>query len=335
MAGIEKLRFIQLGLESSKGTSVPATAIWYGKGGMSDDRTIVYPDDNVGYLVDVDRSYVSYLLAGIDFDENDATFEQIGYPLSASVLDVVSGAANGGTSNAKKYAYVVPATSQPTTKAYTIECGDDYQEYEAEYCFCQSWSLKGAPKEAVKIASKWLGRQMAKSTKTTLTLQPVETILFQKGKIYADAVGGTIGSTQLTNTWLGFEMNYDSGIKEVPSGDGNLYFSFTKCTGPKITGSFTFEHDASGVAEYDDFVAQTAKKIRMEFLGSATGYTGSGGTFSTRALRIDLCARIDKVDKLASVNGNDILKVSWSARYNATAALTAEITVCNLLTALV
>jgi hypothetical protein len=335
MAGVTKLSKVQLGLETSKGSAVDATALWLGPAQLKDNREAVFPDENIGYLGQVDRSYIPSADSEITFTAIEANYEQIGYPFAAGVADVVAGAANGGSSNAYKYAYTLATTAAPTTKAYTIEGGDNQQEYEATYGFCEEITLSGAPREAVKIASKWRARSMGKNTFTAAIAVPtVEQILFQNGKIYLDAVGGTLGATQLTNTWLGFDMTIKTGLIPVFTGDGSLYFSFDKCVGPAVTGSITFEHDAVGVARYDDFVAGTTKKVRMLFAGSATGYTGTGGTFTSRALQLDMSMKIVSVDPLASINGNNVVKINYMAVYNPTASLYFVATVCNLLSAL-
>jgi hypothetical protein len=333
MPGVLRLRKGQCGLESSKGTGVAATAIWRGPAPvMKNDNTVVFPQDDIGYLVQTDRSYVPKYLASFELPETELTYEQL-QPLAAGILDVVSGAANGGTTNGYKYVYTAATTAQAATKAYTWEMGDDNQEYEAAYCFPLTINISGAPGEAVKWSSNWNGRQVAKSTYTSLTAQVVEEVLFGKGKLYCDAVGGTLGATQLTNTWLGFDLAIETGILPVWTGDGDLFYILTKMAAPAIRGSMTFEHDAVGVARYDDFVARTTKQFRMLFTGSAL--TGTGGTFTTKAAQFDFCASLESIDALGEVNGNDIVKVNFRAVYNPTANLFFVATVCNLLAALV
>lgn len=333
MAGVKKLRRVQLGLETDKGTAVAATTMWRGPGEFRSGVEVVTPDEDVGYLVPVDRGYIPKYEPDFDLQETPATFEQLPYPFSAGVADVVSGSANGGTTNGYKYAYTVATTAQPTVKAYTFEGGDNQQAYEYEYSVCREINLRGAPGEAVMMNSIWFPRQESKTTFTAeLTPPTVEEILFQKGKLYCDAVNGTLGGTQLTNTWLGFDLKIVTGMIPVFSGDGNLYYSFDKHTGAMISGSMTFEHDAVGVARKDDLVALTTRKFRMLFLGSAL--TGTGGTFANKALQLDFAAKMITVDPIGEVNGNDILKLNFEARYNATANLYFVVTVCNLLAAL-
>lgn len=336
MPGITKLSKVQIGLETTKGTEVDASALWLGPAQLKDNREAVFPSENIGYLGAVDRSYIPSADSEITFSEVEANFEQIGYPFAAGVTDTVAGAANGGTSNALKYAYTLATTAVPTTKSYTIEGGDNQQEYQAVYGFCEEITIKGAPREAIKISSKWRARSMAKGAFTAAIAVPtVEQLLFQNTKIYLDAVGGTLGATQLTNTFLGYDLTIKTGLTPVFTGDGSLYFSFDKCTEPDVTGSITFEHDAVGVARYDDFVAGTTKKVRILTLGSATGYTGAGGTYTTRAFQQDFSMKILSVDPLGSINGNNVVKCNFRAVYNTTATLYYVATVCNLLANLV
>jgi hypothetical protein len=175
---------------------------------------------------------------------------------------------------------------------------------------------------------------MGKGTFTAgITPPTVEQILFQKGKIYLDAVDGTIGATRLTDTWLEFNMGIKTGLLAVWTGDGSLSFSFIKFVGASVEGSIKFEHDAVGVARYDDFKAGLTKKVRMEFLGSALA--GAGGSYTTKALRIDMSMKIKSVKLLDSVNGNNTVTVNYKAVYNSTADLFCVLSVVNKLATLV
>lgn len=335
MAGIRALRKIQLGLEVTPGTPVAATALWRGKGTIEDGGEVKFPEEDLGYVSGVDRSYIPMLLAKLSLDEVEATFEQLPYVLAAGVKNVVTGAADGvGTS--KIYSYPFPTTSKNTIKTYTIEGGDDVQEEEMEYSFVEAFKLTGKANEAVMMQSDWLGRQVTPSTYTgSIAVPSVEDILFQKGKLYIDAVGGTIGGTQKSNTFLGMDLSVKTGWKAQPAGDGFLYFSFAKFVGNpvmEILLKITFEHDSTSVAEKAARLAQTPRQIRLDFDGNAVATPGT--LYSTKKLRIDLAGKWETFDKLDEDDGNDIVTGTFRARYNSTAALFASITVVNELTAL-
>lgn len=329
--GVKSRRRIQLGLEGTPGTAVPATTIWRGPAVLMKDTSIKKrPPENVGYRVNGTRIYTAKNEASLQIPETELTFEQGPYAFSAGVTNVVSGAANGGTSNAYKYPYVLPVASDPSYKTYTIETGDNQAAEEMEGAFCEEINLKGTPNDAVMIASKWVGRQRLTSAFTAgLTPVTVEEVLFNKGKLYIDA--STIGNTQATNTWLGFEMTIKPGLQAVYTGDGNLYYSFVKGVEPVITGKVTFEHDATGVAQKALYAAGNTRKFRMQFDGSAIGFTGSGGTFAARMFRMDFAANIESYDD-GEQNGDDIVTINFTQVYDGT--LGFEATFCNILAAL-
>ena len=332
MAGIKALRKIQLGLEATPGTSVPATALWRGAGTIEDRREVTFVDEDLGYISGVDRTYVGKLLAALSMDDVPATFEQLPYLLAAGVKDVVTGVADG-VGSGKIYAYTFPTTAKNSIKSYTIEGGDDQEAERMEYAFVESFKLSGKGGEALMMSANWLARQVALNAFTgSIAVPTVEDVLFGKGKLYIDAASGTIGTTLVSNTFLGLEFSCTTGWAPVFTADGNLYFSFSKLTTPEVTFDITFEHDAGGAARKVDWRAETARLVRVQFEGSAL--TTAGTLYSKKTLRLDVAAKVEKVSKLGEQDGNDILTASFRARYNATAAKFAEIVIVNELSSL-
>lgn len=335
MAGIRSLRKAQIGLESTSGTAVAATAIYRGLAEIDDQSKPVFPVEDVGYLSGTNRAYIPKTTVNVNMPDHEATFEQLGYVLSAGVEDVVSGTTNGGTTNGYTYLYTFPTTAEQTRKSYTIEAGDNTQAEEVEYCQVRGFKLSGAAGEAIKLSADWFGRNRATATYTSLALTDVEEILFQNAKLYIDAANGTIGSTQATNTFLGFDMSVDTGVRPIWTGDGSKAFSFTKTVQPEILLTVTFEHDAVALARKADFAAGTERLIRILVTGSAL--TGTGGTYTTKILKIDMAAKVESINPLGETDGNDTLQVTFRARFSTAPNpdLFANILVCNTLAALV
>lgn len=328
--GIKNLRRIQIGAESTAGTAVAATAKLRMLGTLEDQREVMFADENVGYLSGVDRTYIPKLLAAIA-SEGDATFEQLPYLLNAGIE--LSAGVQDGAGTGYLYTYDLPTTAQNTLETYTIEGGDDTQAEEMEYSFVENLVLSGAPGEAWMMKADWLGRQVSKATFTaSLDLDPVETILFSKTKLYIDAASGTIGTTLKSSTLLGAELSIKTGLVPVFTGDGNLYFTFTKCVGPEVLLKVTFEHNASAVAEKDAWIAQTARVIRLITQGLALTTAGTAYTYKT--LQIDLAGKWEKFEKIDEQDGNDIVTGTFRARYNDDAELFGQILVVNELSAL-
>jgi hypothetical protein len=333
MSGIKMLQKVQLGKETVMGTAVAATAIWRGMGAIEDQHEQTFVEETIGIIGGADRAYSAKKLAKISLDNIEATFEQIAYLFEMGIKAVATGAADGvGTS--KIYAYTLPTTAVNTINTYTIEAGDNQQAEEVEYCYAENIKISGKAGEAVKVSADIYGRQVTKTTFTGALAAPtVEEILTSKGKLYIDAVSGTAGTTQISNSLLEFTINIKTGWIQKYTIDGNLYFTFIQQVGPEITVDLTFEHDASSVAQKDAWIAGTPKLLCLTFEGSAVATPGTAYTYKT--LKIVLAGKWDKFDALGDQDGNDIVKGTFRARYNSTAAQMGSFTVVNELTALV
>ena len=330
MAGIKALRKIQLGREGTAGTAVAATAVWRGVGTIDDKRETVFPPEDVGYISGLDRAYTPKLGAGLSMEDTPACFENVMHVFEAGIEEVGTGVADGSGSG-KIYAYDLPTDTKRVVtdiKTYTIEGGDDAGAEEMEYAFVSDFKLSGKGGEAVMVSSEWVGRQVTPTTFGTGAVIPdVEEVLFSKGKLYIDNADGTIGTTQASETFLGMELSCKTGWQAVFTGDGATYFTFAKLAAPEVVLNITFEHDATSIAEKAAWRAGTARLLRLKFDGSALGTSGT--SYAAKALVVDLAGKWEKFDKIGEQDGNDIVSGTFRARYNATAALFAEITVVN------
>lgn len=328
MAGIVKGRFIQLGQEGTAGSEANATAIYRGLATWTDETEVVFAEENVGYVSGVDRTYIPKVSALAEFEEVEATFEQINYWLDAGV-DNVAGAADGaGTGYI--YTYIMPelATDTMIVKTYTIEMGDNQQEEQAYGCFVEEFTISGAPDEALKVSGTWRGRQIETGTKTAgLSLSAVEEILFNKGKLYV-STGDTFG-TAVALQWVGFDLSVKTGWMYQPTGDGNLFSSLLKQVGPEVTCDFTLEHSTQAVAEIAAWRAQTHRNVRMEFTGST--FATAGTAYSNKTFIIDLQGKWESFDGMDDMDGDDVYTGTLRARYNSTAQAFVDFIVVNAL----
>jgi hypothetical protein len=153
MPGIKKLRKIQLGQESVAGTKVNATAIWRGTGTVDDAREIVLPDEDIGYLSGVNRSYIPKLGAVLNLDATPATFEQLPYLFQAGIASATPTQDGAGTGYVSTF--TLPTTSANTIKTFSVEHGDNTQVEYGTYAFAEEIVITGAPGEAVQMASRW------------------------------------------------------------------------------------------------------------------------------------------------------------------------------------
>lgn len=330
--GSRALRKIQMGRETIAGTKVAATVLWRGSGVIDDQREIVFPEEDIGYISGVDRSYIPKFMSQVDFAEIEATFEQLPYIFEAGILAVQTGVADGAGSG-YIYTYTFATTAANTFNTYTIEGGDDQQEEEVAYGFIESFNLSGTGGEAVMVSATWIAQETTAGTFTTAPAVPsIEDILFSKGRMYIDADSGTIGSTQVSDTLLSLSLDVTAGIVPKWSADGSLDFQFVQQVRPEVLAEITFEHNASAVTEKAAWRNQTARLIRIEFQGNALNTAGTSYTYKT--LRLDMAGKWENFSALDDTDGNDIVTGTFRARYNATAALFAEFVVVNELSAL-
>lgn len=327
MAGVKKLRKIQIGQESTAGDEVNASTVWRGTGTIEDQLVTVFPDEDVGYLSGIDRQYIPKVQAALAFDETPATFEQIIHIFNAGVQADTAGAADG-TGSGHIYDHVTATTAATTTLTYTMEGGDNQQEEQFKYGFVESFTISGVAGESLMMSANWLGRQIAVGSFTAGQTAPtVEEILFSKGTLAIDPDTNAAGTTTKSNTLLEMALSHKTGLVPVFTGDGAIYFTFTKNIGPEILLDLTFEHDTTGVAEKAAWRAGTTRIIQLSFAGSTLA--SSGSSYSTKTFRIRVAGKWEKFDKIGEKDGNDVVKGTLRACYNATRTLFAEYRVVN------
>lgn len=328
--GIKALRKIQYGFETTAGVAVPATAVWPGGGILKDTRVIARPAENPGVLAPTSRTYIPKLAAELELEEVEATFEHLPVLLSAAIEQVESGVQDGAGSD-YVYQFDCAVSSVNDTSSLTIEGGDDTQAWEMEYAKVQELELKGAAGEALTVSATLIGRQITETTFTDgLSLGTAEPILFQRGKLYIDDSGGTVGTTQITNSWLGFSLTIPSGIVPRWTGDGQKYFSFARNVGHKeepITGELTLEFDANGLAELRAAQAGSVRLVRMLFEGSDVSTPGT--SYTKKTLQIDMAIVYTEVPSLDDEDGNDIITLPFEVRYSSADSLYFQTIVVN------
>ncbi len=319
-SGIKTLRKIQLGRESSAGTAVAATTIWRGPAQMPvDDQKKVIPDENIGFTSKVTRQYTPQKIASMTLPSTEATFQQILHPLEAGVKTVTPSA--DGVGSGKIYSYPLPSGDVNTIKTYTMEGGDNKVEEEMEYAFVVDFELSGKKNEAWMLTSNWQGRQATVTSFTgALSVPSVSTMLFNKSKLYIDNVGGTLGGTQISNSWIGAKLKVTTGLKAQFTGDGNLYFSFMDFIGAKATLELDLLHNATTAAERVLWRSDTPRQIRLLVEGNSL--TTPGTTYSKETFRADLAGLYTSFGAPNDEDeGVNVMKATFEAAYDATAAL--------------
>lgn len=324
--GVKALRKIQLGRESTAGTIVAATVIWRGEGTIEDARIVEFPVEDIGLVPATTRSYQPAMGAKLSLASTPATFEQLNHVFEMGIKTVT--AASDGAGSDKIYTYPMPTTSAmfltPTAnnipvKSYTIQGGDNEEAEVMEFCHVTDFELSFKAGEPVKVSANILGRQVALQAFTgSLAQTTAETILSSKGKVYVDLIGGTVGTTQITNEILSGSIKVNTGIKAIQTSEGNLYFSFIKGVRPEIVTTLQFEHSTFGKAEKVYWRAGTPRLLQIKFEGSSV--TTPGTTYSKKTLIFNTAGVWEKFSPLGDTDGDDVITGTFRSGYDSTAA---------------
>lgn len=308
--------------ESTMGTGVAATTIWRGAfANIEDAREREIVDEQIGVLITGERSYDKSYLAKLSMPATPLTFEQVLHILEAGVKTVSPTGAGPYT-----YTYTMPAgNTVNTVKSYTIEAYNvqvtgDYREMD--YSLVEEFTFDAKAGESWMMSANWFGRGPKTGTATTLsTILAVEEALLTKTKLYIDASGGTVGTTQKTGVLMGASMKVKTGLVQVPVGDGTLYFAAHKFVKPEITFSLTLELEDGGVvaAERTAYEAKSTRLLQLTCDGSS----------ANRQFVLKWAGVYDKFGQYSNSNGNTTVTVDGHGVYSSTDALIWEMAVKN------
>lgn len=376
--GIKSLQKIQIGLETTQGTAVPATTILRVPGGMlSDERQVTMVDEMVGIIGGTDRSYISAAQGSISVDSSPFTPQQfpillaaaLGFTYSAAPTTYVDGEQEG-TGTAYRYTTQIPTTStpQPTITgpenvSYTFEAGDNFEVEQMTYGKCTSIGVSGSSGGPISMQGSFIGQyvrykpamttvpagnSLAGQFTTTATIPTVEDLIFARAQLKLADVAASPTFTTVDSTFLGFDVSIDCTWVPKFTGQGNgstiPTWEFALFTMVSISGSFTLEHNqwTSGTANglKQKWRDQTTLIMQVNCWGSKTPLlTTTGSTltptspFSPSAgntytgVQFEFPIKIAQISPISDNDGNDIVTVSWVARYNATYGSTGRILV--------
>lgn len=333
--GIKALRKIQIGAEASYGGSTDVvTTIWRGTGVLQDNREVIFPDEDIGIIGAVNRSYIAKSTGEITL-EGDATYEQLPYIFNGGLyLETAS------TDTGSGYIYQWTAQNFSTDpiqstdlQTYVIEGGDNNEAELMRAAFVREFGLSGAAGESLTVSATLEGREITGGQTFTAgtSLPAAESILFSKGKLYIDDSTGTIGTTLIPNALIGIDFSMTTGWMGVMTADGRIDTSFIKRVADEITMQITFEHNATATAEKAAWRAQTERAIRVLFIGDPLT---SAGAYTYKTFIIDLWGKWESFDSLGDQDGNDTVTGNFRAGYSTVAGNKAAFTVVNDLSAL-
>lgn len=307
--GITKLRKIQLGDESEAGTAVAADTIWRGVGaGIETLDDIQFPEEDTGTFGGSNRSVQVSQGAQIALAATPLTFEQFPLLCQMGIEAQQTGVADvNGTPTGKIYTFDFPLTAANTIRTYTVEAGNNEDCSDMEYAFCPEFTVTGGPNAAVMMSAILRGRKSTPSQSfASLTVSAVDEAVFNLSKLYLDAADGTMGSTNVAGSFMGFTLNVNTGLIPVTTGDGQLYFYNVEQVGwvGNITCDVVFKHVAGTDTEHANWLAQTARFLEIKLEGPNLS---TAGAYTKKTVKFQLPGKWQTFAVLSDVDGVDVL----------------------------
>lgn len=166
---------------------------------------------------------------------------------------------------------------------------------------------------------------------TGLSRVDVEEILFSTSRMYLDAVGGTIGSTEVSDTLLSMSAKFTSGLKAQPSASGEKYFSHVEDVGSEIEIDLVFLHNADAVVEMNNYENETPRQLRVAFLGTALT---TAGAHTYKTFHIDVAGKWETFAAMTDDDGVNTVAGKFVGFLDPTASQYLNMLLVNEVTAL-
>lgn len=308
------LRFLQAGLEGTKGTAVPTTRILMARiTNPNFNRPREFPEEDRGTLEAANR-FIDGVKDYTFSVETDASYEEIGWFFETSVAGSV--APTTINTAGKRYAFSPQTTAAgDNLQAATFQFGDDSQGYQSTYCEATAFTLgfdtltvgQATP---LKLSVDYVTKSLSSNTKTAgLTSPTVNSILATGANFYGGTTSTAYASlTEITGSLRSFTMQYNNGLgRKVFVGDGVTYSNIGR--GRRVvTFDAQIEGDAAnGVGRFVDWDLGTRKRMRIRFQGDImTGTTPA----TTYKLVIDGQFVLTKFDPIGAVDTNTTYAIS-------------------------
>lgn len=267
---VTALRRIQIGQESTPGTPVAADIILLGRLTLTPEITWHDPENEERNSLAMHHRLENVGQQASLTYEGALTFQQVIHLLAMGIGALITSQPDsGGSPTVYDHTFEPTLIALAAPKAYTVEYGDNQQEYECTFVMASQVEFSFAMEEVWQMSADLFGRFPTKSTFTgALTAPTVEDAVGQKCKVYIDSSWANLGNTQVASSLINATIRVPTGFGQTRYADGSLEASNFSELPRAAEVELTFKHDASGEAEYDNLVAGTTVFIRLEVEGS-------------------------------------------------------------------
>jgi hypothetical protein len=202
---------------------------------------------------------------------------------------------------------------------FTLEYGDNVEQYETEYLYTKSWEITGEPNEPVMLTWTVGGRQVTETNFTGALVAPTAAYFpFNLSKFYIDANYAAIGTTAKTGMLRAFTVTFEPNFTELRAADGTFYFTSLNESPKTMQFELTYWRDGTNSeAEFDKFQAQSTSYIRIELLSHTEMDAGQS---NPEYIWIDAAVKYTEWPEHEDEDGTLTVTVTAEAFYDVTAS---------------
>lgn len=320
----------QAGIESTRGTNVAATRKVYAQISPSYTRALLDFMDTSGTYQG--RRRAAYGRAKVGFTALDlATFEDLPWWMQLGLKGGVAGVGDSGSPEAFVYTFN-PTISSDDLSSITLEHGETNNDYETAQVMMNSFTLRmdsdNDSEPTWMLDAELIGRDWATTSFTAaLSDRSTETIDARGTKIYIDAAGGTMGTTQLSGALISASITVNNNIHFKAFAEDVEYVAANKVGRQQQTldAQFTFEFENdTEFANYRATAGPVQRLIRLEKEGSTIHTTVK------KRFRFDMYGYWNSWSR-GDREGNLTATFGFAGFYDATASKTFQMEIVNAL----
>lgn len=280
MPGTQIFTYANFGKETTRGTPVAPTRQFYAEGAgiLGVDAGLNFHEaENTGRRYRIRRVTPTTedvrlkvrTASGVGYDDLVIPFSQL-----------KGGVSGTGAGADKTWTFTPSATAANNPEAWSVDVGDDVQNWRCQYAMAQSFKLSAGLGDVTALEMAMFAQRAVKGAKATPTANQAIKIPGALWTIkFAALIGGLAGASVVANFLVDWELEVITGLKWRHYMDGNLYGGQHVETDVAATLSMTVESTAQAVSEfYDKALTGTASAIRLK----ATGPTLGGSAYSAQ-----------------------------------------------------
>ncbi len=209
------------------------------------------------------------------------------------------------------WTYTPNLTAVNVQDSYSIEWGDDDQAWQSLFCLMESFELGWGLNAPVTMRSSLFSRFPSKVTFTSGLSNPqsLTGVASNDAKVFIDGTYANLGTTQKATLVVGGVIRLPAtGVTPIKTADGTQEFSTIIEARRHLEIELELLLGTDAITEYDAFVAETLRAIRIEF----TGPSIVSGT--THKLTIDAIGKYTSSPELfGERDGANIFRLTFSS----------------------